>query len=186
MALSKVLQFFSNTRFQDNIIPDVDNYLTDKVRSFFMLYKSTTRDVIFLSRSHGGVGVKLFSSVYYCTRVSSIVKMLNHNVEIFRNITRSSLDLDMRKRGISESNENNNFLSYEVNDEGFHRFVCMNSNFTLKFETSEATFLEFAAVLSFAFNSPTLKPKFRFFFQICFSFSNHFTRIDCISTLVSK
>ena len=128
MALSKVLQFFSNTRFQDNIIPDVDNYLTDKVRSFFMLYKSTTRDVIFLSRSHGGVGVKLFSSVYYCTRVSSLVKMLNHNVEIFRNITRSSLDLDMRKRGISESNENNNFLSYEVNDEGFlvskTRFGC--------------------------------------------------------------
>ena len=34
----------------------------------------------------------------------------------------------MRKRGISESNENNNFLSYEVNDEGFlvskTRFGC--------------------------------------------------------------
>ena len=84
-----------------------------------MLYKSTTRDVIFLSRSHGGVDVKLFSSVYYCTRVSFIVKMLNHNVQIFRNITQNSLDLDMRKRGISKSNENNNLLRYEVNDEGF-------------------------------------------------------------------
>ena len=75
----------------------------------FMLYKSTT----------SGIGVKLFSSVHYCTRVSFIVKMLNHNVENFRNITRSSLDLGIRKRGISKSNENNNFLSYEVNDEGF-------------------------------------------------------------------
>ena len=75
----------------------------------FMLYKSTT----------SGIGVKLFSSVYYCTRVSFIVKMLNHDVENFRNITRSSLDLGIRKRGISKSNENNNFLSYEVNDEGF-------------------------------------------------------------------
>ena len=128
MALSKVLHFFSNMRFQDNLTTDVDNYLTDKVRSLFMLYKSTTRDVFFLSRSHGGIGVKLFSSVYYCTRVSFIVKMLNHDVENFRNITQSSLDLDMRKRGISELNENNNFLGYEVNDEGFlvsrTRFGC--------------------------------------------------------------
>ena len=98
MALWKVLHFFSNTRFQDNVIIDVDNYLADTVRSLFMLYKSTTRDGIFLSRSHGGISVKLFSSVYYCTRVSFTVKMLNYDVENFRNITRSSLDLDMRKR----------------------------------------------------------------------------------------
>ena len=98
MALWKVLHFFSNTRFQDNVIIDVDNYLADTVRSLFMLYKSTTRDGIFLSRSHSGISVKLFSSVYYCTRVSFTVKMLNYDVENFRNITRSSLDLDMRKR----------------------------------------------------------------------------------------
>ena len=78
-----MLHFLSNTRFQDNVITDVDNFLTDKVRSLFMLNKSTTRDVIFLSRSHGGIGVKLFLSVYYCKRVSFIVKMLNHDVEIF-------------------------------------------------------------------------------------------------------
>ena len=65
------------------------------------------------------MGVKLFSSVYYCTRVSFTVKTLNRDVKNIRNITRSSLDLDMRKRGISESKENNNFLGYEVNYEGF-------------------------------------------------------------------
>ena len=110
-----MLHFFSNTRFQDNVITDVDNFLT-----LFMLYKSTTRDVIFLSRSHGGIAVKLFLSVYYCTKASFIVKMLNHDVENFRNIIRSSLDFGHEKRGISELNENNNnFLGYEVNDEGF-------------------------------------------------------------------
>ena len=98
MALWKVLHFFSNTRFQDNVITDIDNYLANTVRSLFMLYKSTTRDGIFLSRSDGGISVKLFSSVYYCTRVSFTVKMLNHDVENFRNITRSSLYLDMRNR----------------------------------------------------------------------------------------
>ena len=36
IALSKVLHFFSNTRFQDNVITDVDNFLTGKVRSLFI------------------------------------------------------------------------------------------------------------------------------------------------------
>ena len=60
MVLSKVLHFCSNTRLQDNVITDVEYCLTDKVRSLFMLYKSTTRDATFLSRCHGGIGAKLF------------------------------------------------------------------------------------------------------------------------------
>ena len=59
MVLSKVLHFCSNTRLQGNVVTDVEYCLTDKVRSLFMLYKSTTRDAIFLSRCHGGIGAKL-------------------------------------------------------------------------------------------------------------------------------
>ena len=60
MVLSKVLHFCSNTRLQGNVVTDVEYCLTDKVRSLFMLYKSTTRDATFLSRCHGGIGAKLF------------------------------------------------------------------------------------------------------------------------------
>ena len=98
-----------------------------------MLYKSTTKDAIFLSRSHGGIDVKLFSSVYYCIRVSFIVKMLNHHVENFRNITQSSLDLDVRKWGISESSKNNNFFGYEVN----YGFLISRTKFWCKTEWIE-------------------------------------------------
>ena len=42
----------------------------------------------------------------------------------------------MRKRGISESNENNNFLGYEVNNEGFlvfkTKFKCKTECIELK------------------------------------------------------
>ena len=55
------------------------------------------------------------ASVYYYTGLSLIVKMLNHDAENFRKITRSSLDLDMRKR--VESNEKNNFFGHEVNEQ---------------------------------------------------------------------
>ena len=59
MVLSKVLHFCSNTCLQGNVVTDVEYCLTDKVRSLFMLYKSTTRNAIFLSRCHGGIGAKL-------------------------------------------------------------------------------------------------------------------------------
>ena len=58
MVLAKVIDFFSNTRFQDKLLVETDTFITNKVTELFSLYKSTTRDVIYLSRSHGGIGVK--------------------------------------------------------------------------------------------------------------------------------
>ena len=111
MALAKVLLFFCNTRFEDKQLVDIDSYLTNKVRRLFSLYKTMTRDVIFLPRASGGIGVKLFSSVYHCTGISFIVKLLNHEEESFRNIARNSLALDMKER-YRCSEAANNFLGY--------------------------------------------------------------------------
>ena len=74
--------------------------LTILICQLFNLYQSTIRDVIYLSRLHGGFGVTPFSTTYYCTRVSFIVKMLNHIEETFKNIARESLKLDMKRSGI--------------------------------------------------------------------------------------
>ena len=117
ITLAKVLHFFCNTHFQDKILVEIDTFLTNKVRELFSLYKSNTRDAIYLSRLHRGIGVKQFSTVYYCTRFAFITKMLNHNEESFKNIARESLKLDMKKRGINTSNAVNNFLGYEVNND---------------------------------------------------------------------
>ena len=117
MALAKVFHFFCNTHFQDKLLVEIDMFLTNKVRELFSLYKSTTRDVIYLSHLHGVISIKQFSTVYYCARFAFITKMLNHNEEIFKNIAPESLKLDMTKRGINTSNAVNNFLGYEVNNE---------------------------------------------------------------------
>ena len=45
--------------------------------------------------------------------------MLNHTVEDFRYIARESLKRDMNKRGVPVSNLPNNFLDYEVDNNGF-------------------------------------------------------------------
>ena len=134
MALAKVLHFFCNTRFHDRLLVETDTFLTNKVRELFSLYKSTTRDVIYLSRLHGDIGIKQFSTVYYCTRVAFITKMLNYNEEIFKNTARESLKLDMKKRGINASNAVNNFLGSEVNN---NHYLVSKINFVCKTEWME-------------------------------------------------
>ena len=45
--------------------------------------------------------------------------MLNHEVQDFRDIARDSLQLDMKKRGVKNTCNENNFLGYELGDDGF-------------------------------------------------------------------
>ena len=93
--------------------------MTDVVRNLFGLYKSTTQCVIYLPREKGGLGVKKFSDVYYVSRISFLLKMLNHEVLDFRYLARQSLKLDMAKRGVPQSDLQNNFLGYETNHKGY-------------------------------------------------------------------
>ena len=119
MALAKILHHFSNTRLKQTLLKSLDDFLTKKVRDMFGLYTTTTKLIIYLPRIHGGLGIKKLSHVYYITRISFLVKMLNHNEEIFSNIAKNALQRDMEKRGVSESQENNNFLGYEVKENGY-------------------------------------------------------------------
>ena len=97
----------------------LDDFLTSKIRSLFNLYSSTTRLIIYLPRVNGGIGIKKLSHVYYSSRITLLLKMLNHKEDIFRNIAKNSLKLDMEKRGVPSSLDDNNFLGYKVKDNGF-------------------------------------------------------------------
>ena len=119
MALAKVQHHFYNTRIEENVLESTDTFLTKIIRDLFMLYDSTTRTVIYLPRLKGGIGVKLFSMVYRCSKVAFAIKMLNHSVEAFRRIARNSLDLDMKKRGVKKTDSNVNFLGYEISDKSY-------------------------------------------------------------------
>ena len=84
-----------------------------------------------LSRLHGGIGVKRYSTVYYCTVASFITKILYCNEENFKNITHESHKLDMINRGIYISNPVNNCLAFEVNDDSH---LASKTNFVCKAE----------------------------------------------------
>ena len=75
----------------------MQNHLISVVRELFGFYKSTTQSVIFLPREKGGLGIKNVAMVYYTTRISYLIKMLNHEVDKFKNVARESFKLDMKK-----------------------------------------------------------------------------------------
>ena len=83
------------------------------------LYETTTQLVVFLPREHGGIGVKRVSDVYRSTRVAFLIKMLNHPQLQFRNIARQSLNLDMEKRKVAATDNDMNFLGFEISEDGY-------------------------------------------------------------------
>ena len=82
--------------------------------------------MIFLPRENGGLGIKRISDVYRSTRLAFLITMLSHDVVHFKHIARSSLELDMKKRGVRPTDGANNFLGYELTDDGF---LACNKNF---------------------------------------------------------
>ena len=119
MALAKMLHHFYNTRLSEKQLTELDKYLTENIRELYELYKSTTQLIIYLPREYGGIGIKKLSDVYYVSRLSFLIKMLNHDIPEIKHVARSSLDLDMSKRGVPLEPDSENFLGYKLNDDGF-------------------------------------------------------------------
>ena len=89
LALAKILHHFYNTRLSEKQLNDLDHYLTENVRELYDFYKSTAQLIIYLPRENGGIGIKKLSDVYYVTRLSFLINILNHQVPEIRNVARS-------------------------------------------------------------------------------------------------
>ena len=80
LALAKILHHFYNTRLSEKQLNDLDHYLAENAKELYDFYKSTTKLIIYLPRENGGIGIKKLSDVYYVTRLSFLINMLNHQV----------------------------------------------------------------------------------------------------------
>ena len=87
-------------------------------RDMYDLYETTTRLIVLLPREHGGIGVKRVSDVYRSTRVAFLIKMLNHPQLQFKNIARQSLKLDVEKLKVAATDNDMNFLGFEISEDG--------------------------------------------------------------------
>ena len=119
LALAKILHHFCNTRFTEEQLEFMDKSLVKAARNMYDLYETTTQLIVFLPRKHGGIGVKRVSDVYRSTRVAFLIKMLNHPQLQFKNIARQSLNLDMEKRNVAATDDDMNFLGFEISEDGY-------------------------------------------------------------------
>ncbi len=100
VTLSKVQHLFSNVHIQQQVLSEMDNKTVSLVRKWFGLNTHSTRDVIFHVQWEGGLGVPNVTWIYTSMRISHLLNMLNNDDKDIRELTRSSMFLDLRRRKV--------------------------------------------------------------------------------------
>ena len=115
---SSIYHHFYNTRITELELQGFDAVLVKHLRIIFGLNHSTTVRSCFQSKQNGGLGIRKPSIVYQATRISHLLAMLNHEEENFRFVARNSLQIDMNKRGVSRTTNENSFLGFKQKENG--------------------------------------------------------------------
>ena len=99
-------------RLEDNIVKHVRNWLS--------LNKSSNRDIMFIPKRRGGLGILDPIATYIAKKISFLLSVLNSDDPQTRYSARSSLKLHMRKRRAVEleNGDNLTFAGFEVNEHG--------------------------------------------------------------------
>ena len=84
----------------------------------FALNPKSSDKIFFVNGLLGGLGIKRPSNVYRATRVSTLIKMLNHDEESIQYLARKSLELDTKSRGVRQTDSEINFLGYALDANG--------------------------------------------------------------------
>ena len=90
---------FTHTQFYQSLC-DLTDKTVHLVRQWTGLYTHTTRDIIFHSKREGGLCVPNFEWTYIATRLSHLLNMLNNDDQYVRELARSSLFLDLKRRKV--------------------------------------------------------------------------------------
>ncbi len=100
VTLYKVQHLFSNVHIQQKVLSEMDNKTVSLVQKWFGLNTHSTRDVIFHPQREGGLGVPNVIWIYTSIRISHLLNMLNNDDKDIRELARSSLFLDLRRRKV--------------------------------------------------------------------------------------
>ena len=89
--------------------------MVEKIRSWFDLNATSTRSCMFTPKSYGGLGIPRPRVLYYSSRLSFILSVLNSSDRCVRDVARESLHLHMSKRKVPIAAPGEpNFAEYSV------------------------------------------------------------------------
>ena len=101
IALSKFQHLVANVHIAKKTLKELNNKtLLQLVGKWIHLNTTTTRSIIFMKKSEGGLGFPNIEWIYSATRTSHVLRMLNNDDLTVRAMARGSLLLDLRKRKI--------------------------------------------------------------------------------------
>ena len=117
MCMSKLSFYFPNISFPENVLKELEDIIVDQIRTWFDLNSSTTRSFIFTSKACFVLGIPRPHALYYATRLSFILNVLNSDDLSVRKIARNSLALHMTKRKVpyAQPGENNVTVFLKIN-----------------------------------------------------------------------
>ena len=101
--------------FPEYVLKEIEDLIVDSIRSWFDLNTSSTRSFMFTPKCHGGLGIPRPHALYYASRLSFILSVLNSDDVCVRQCARDSLSLHMAKRKVPPSTPGQpSFAGYSV------------------------------------------------------------------------
>ena len=127
MCMSKLNFYFPNMCFPECVLSNIEDMLVDKIRSWFNLNKSSTRSFMFTPKCKGGLGIPQPHALYYASRLSFILSVLNSDDMCVRQCARDSLALHMTKRKVPPAIAGQpSFAGYSVVNEKLNKTTKVN------------------------------------------------------------
>ena len=118
MVMSKLNFYLSNVTMSLSQLTVLEDEIVKFIRSWFGLNNSSNRDIMFIPRKFGGLGVINPTTTYIAKKISFLLSTLNSDDPQTRHSARSSLELHMKKRRVDKNNIDSSFAGYCTDENG--------------------------------------------------------------------
>ena len=121
MVMSKFNFFLCNLTIPIASLKSLEDNIVKYIRNWFGLNKSSNRDIMFIPKKLGGLGIMDPTSIYIAKKISFLLSVLNSDDPQTKYSARSSLNLHMHKRKASKVGDDDDgptFAGYLVDEHG--------------------------------------------------------------------
>ena len=116
--MSKLNFYLSNVTMSLSQLTVLEDEIVKFIRSWFGLNNSSNREIMFIPRKCGGLGVINPTTTYIAKKISFLLSTLNSDDPQTRHSARSSLELHMKKRRVDKNNIDSSFACYCTDENG--------------------------------------------------------------------
>ena len=118
MVMSELNFYLSNVTMSLLQLTVLEDEIVKFIRSWFGLNNSSNRDIMFIPRKFGGLGVINPTTTYIAKKISFLLSTLNSDDPQTRHSARSSLELHMKKCRVDKNNIDSSFAGYCTDENG--------------------------------------------------------------------